>query len=342
MYVNKDSAPLPKLANTFYKVLRQYTRTPDISKESSQARSAVNRALTKLGCICRYYSFRFTSEDPTLLTAGTARTRRSSRTWRPSTWSSRPRAPTRCPTVSSPPTCTRTWRRRSRPSGPATHRAQEAPRVPPVARPGRHLPLLLLPEHGAQDASVTVNEDPAMTAGGGGTGLTTQCTFGPLYGSCVRGIRKHRNGFLRGLLSLFEEKTAKDVRAASGAGVGEEGPHRRRSSVGAPTFTGSSSQQGSLDPPFLAFIAPVLAFLPFALEEKLLLLISHHQPPAARAEGHLPQGGHPHPRGGGEERGRQGHEEEEEEEEQGQEEEEGAAKEQEEEEEEEEEGEERR
>jgi cohesin loading factor subunit SCC2 len=424
-YVNKDPAPLLKLANTFYKVLRQYIRTPDLSKESSQARSAVHRALIVLGCICRYYSFKSTSEDPALLTAGTSADKKKLKdvatldaeltaksiyevSYRVIAAYLHKDLETEIKAIQAICSLFTGYMKlmlvaqrdglvekmlQSRhnavkltalkslrdvllaeeervESGAARENMASAGislkqrvkgdqdaeasivggvvqehletikallmssdvqlRQASIAllgvlhRQGLVNPLQTLPalvallgdtcsgvradafrqlliEHekhpeflqsrvldgiclcyhfqntALQDASVIINEDREMTgaAGGGGTGLTTQCIFGPLYGSCVRGNRKHRNGFLRGLLSLFEEKTAKDVRAASGAGGAKEGPHRRRSSVGAPTFTGSSSQQGSLDPPFLAFIARVLAFLPFDVQEEPLLLISH-------------------------------------------------------------------
>ena len=53
----------------------------------------------------------------------------------------------------------------------------------------------------------------AAAAAAAGSAVTngTQCVFGPMYASCLRTNRRHRFAFLRNLLSLFEEKTARYV-----------------------------------------------------------------------------------------------------------------------------------
>ena len=50
---------------------------------------------------------------------------------------------------------------------------------------------------------------------------------------------------------------------------------RRSSTSGISSLVASSTQKGSLDPAFLAFIAQVVAYLPFDVQEEPLFIIYH-------------------------------------------------------------------
>lgn len=112
----------------------------------------------------------------------------------------------------------------------------------------------------------------------GRTAEARQCIFGPLYASSIRGNRKHRYAFLRGLLSLFEAKAAPTP--AAGAHHRTPGGARRGSLGSGAAGNGSSSGNGSTaagwrDPAFLAFVARVAAALPFDVQEEPLFLVYH-------------------------------------------------------------------
>ena len=79
-------------------------------------------------------------------------------------------------------------------------------------------------------------------------------------------------------MSLFEEKTAKDVynKSAKLAGGGiDSKKHARRTSTGVPLAAAAKGQKGSLDPSFLAFIAQTIAFMPFDVQEEPLFVVYH-------------------------------------------------------------------
>lgn len=145
-------------------------------------------------------------------------------------------------------------------------------------------------------ASATITGGAASSAGEGSTMIAQrQCIFGPMYASCIRTNRKHRYSFLRNMLSLFEEKTARDVhnkalrQREDVVAAGKRKKHKqqqqqqqhglsaaaRRTSSGVPLSTAATAQKGSLDPAFLAFIAQVLAYLPFDVQEEPLFLVYH-------------------------------------------------------------------
>lgn len=114
----------------------------------------------------------------------------------------------------------------------------------------------------------------------GRTAEARQCILGPLYASSIRGNRKHRYAFLRGLLSLFEAKAAPATTPAPGGHHRTPGGARRGSLGGGAAGNGSSSSNGSTaagwrDPAFLAFVARVAAALPFDVQEEPLFLVYH-------------------------------------------------------------------
>jgi len=130
----------------------------------------------------------------------------------------------------------------------------------------------------------------AVVSSGGGEGgwEGRQSFLGPVYSTCLRQNRKHRYSFLRNLLALFEEKTARDVHAKANRQMlqkqqesqqQEPHPHRhgntaRHTSIGGPTAAADpKGQKGSLDPHFLAYVAQLLAYLPFDVQEEPLFLV---------------------------------------------------------------------
>lgn len=90
-------------------------------------------------------------------------------------------------------------------------------------------------------------------------------------------------------MSLFEEKTARDVHNKSKAGGGQGGEGAgaaeggegggkkqvRRTSSGVPLSAAAKGQKGSLDPGFLAFLTQVLAYMPFDVQEEPLFVVYH-------------------------------------------------------------------
>lgn len=112
----------------------------------------------------------------------------------------------------------------------------------------------------------------------GRTAEAEQCILGPLYASSIRGNRKHRYAFLRGLLSLFEAKPAPTTTLVAGGHHRTPGGPRRGSLGGASSSgggNGSGTAAGWRDPAFLAFVARVAAALPFDVQEEPLFLVYH-------------------------------------------------------------------
>ena len=140
---------------------------------------------------------------------------------------------------------------------------------------------------GGGGVSAVLPVEGGREGGGGWGGGGRQCFLGTVYATCVRGNRKHRYLFLRNLLSLFEEKTARDVHAkihrqqrqqqhhfsTSSSSFSSSSTARRTSTGISMTTADPKGQKGSLDPLFLAYIAQILAFLPFDVQEEPLFLI---------------------------------------------------------------------
>jgi len=139
---------------------------------------------------------------------------------------------------------------------------------------------------GGGRVSAVLSGEGRREGGGGWSGGGRQCFLGTVYATCVRGNRKHRYSFLRNLLALFEEKTVRDVHAKmhrqrlsqlqhfSTSSSSSSSATARRTSTGVSMTTADpKGQKGSLDPLFLAYIAQILAFLPFDVQEEPLFLI---------------------------------------------------------------------
>ncbi len=133
---------------------------------------------------------------------------------------------------------------------------------------------------------LTVAAGAASDEAGGNGGARAgakQCVFGPLYASCIRANRKHRYAFLRGLLSLFEAKASAGTSAVAGGGRSHAPPPGGRRVSFTPAGGLGSAAAGAAaasapttrDPAFLAFVARVLAALPFDVQEEPLFLIYH-------------------------------------------------------------------
>lgn len=101
----------------------------------------------------------------------------------------------------------------------------------------------------------------------GGLFAPNSCIFAPLYASSIRENRQRRFSFLRILLSLFDEKSGKDVRSSD--------KKRRKLSSGRQISEESIQQRESWDPRFLGYVSQILASLPYDVQEEPLFIIYH-------------------------------------------------------------------